>query len=101
MPAVDRPPPRPPWRAASDLSDAEFAELDELLAGIPEPLEPLDASCSTASCAACIVQPRADRRRRAGCRYVFDAGGHRWGEAEPSPEQLRAREPDRCAAMRR
>ena len=22
---------------------------------------------------------------------MFDAGGHRWGEAEPSPEQLRAR----------
>ena len=23
--------------------------------------------------------------------FVFDAGGHRWGEAEPSPEQMRAR----------
>jgi uncharacterized protein len=35
--------------------------------------------------------------------HVFDAGGHRWGESEPGPEQVRAREliARRCAAMNR
>ena len=34
-----------PSRAASsqDLTDEEFAELDELLLATPEPLEPVDA----------------------------------------------------------
>ena len=97
------PPSRPPLAAsAQDLSDAEFAELDDLLAGIPEPLEPLDAVMLDGFLAAVIVQPELIAAER-WLPHVFDAGGHRWGEAEPTPEQLRAREliARRHAAMNR
>ena len=85
----------PPSRGAvaaseQDLSDAEFAELDELLAAIPEPLEPLDVVMLDGFLCGVIVQPTlldAD----GWLPYVFDAGGHRWGEAAPSAEQQRAR----------
>ncbi len=85
----------PPSRGAvaaadQDLSDAEFAELDALLADIPEPLEPLDGVMLDGFLCGVIVQPvllEVD----AWLPYAFDAGGHRWGEAEPSAEQLRAR----------
>jgi uncharacterized protein len=76
--------------SAQDLSDAEFLELDELLAAIPEPLEPLDVVMLDGFLCGVIVQPTlldAD----AWLPYAFDAGGHRWGEAEPAPEQQRAR----------
>ena len=99
--------PAPPSRpalpaAAQDLSDAEFAELDELLAGIPEPLEPLDAVMLDGFIAGVLVQPELIEMER-WLPYVFDAGGHRWGEAEPGPEQRRAREliGRRQAAMNR
>jgi uncharacterized protein len=86
------PPSRPPVGAqAQDLVDAEFAELDDLLAGIPEPLEPLDIVMLDGFLAAIVVQPELVDPER-WLPFVFDAGGHRWGEAEPSPEQLRARE---------
>ncbi len=85
------PPSRPPpGAAAQDLSDAEFAELDELLTAIPEPLEPLDVVMLDGYLCGVIVQPSlidADE----WLPFVFDAGGHRWGEAEPGPEQRRAR----------
>ena len=42
---------------AHDLSDAEFAELDELLAKTPEPLEPLDAVMLDGYLCGVIVQP--------------------------------------------
>ena len=92
---MSQPESAPPSRGAvaaseQDLSDAEFAELDELLAAIPEPLEPLDVVMLDGFLCGVIVQPTlldAD----AWLPYVFDAGGHRWGEAEPSPEQQRAR----------
>lgn len=77
--------------AAQDLNDAEFAELDALLAGIPEPLEPLDVVMLDGYLAAVIVQPELVDAER-WLPHVFDAGGHRWGEAEPSPEQVRARQ---------
>ena len=85
----------PPSRGAvaaaeQDLSDAEFGELDALLAAIPEPLDPLDAVMLDGFLCGVIVQPvllDVD----AWLPYVFDAGGHRWGEAEPSAEQRRAR----------
>ena len=94
-PAMSRPESAPPSRGAvaaadQDLSDAEFAELDELLAQIPEPLEPLDAVMLDGFLCGVIVQPtllEADD----WLPFVFDAGGHRWGEAEPRAEQLRAR----------
>ncbi len=97
------PPSRPPLAAsAQDLSDAEFAELDDLLAGIPEPLEPLDAVMLDGFLAGVIVQPELIATER-WLPHVFDAGGHRWGEAEPTPEQTRAREliARRHAAMNR
>ncbi|ANH69614.1 UPF0149 family protein [Mitsuaria sp. 7] len=43
---------------AHDLSDAEFDELDELLALTPEPLEALDASMLDGYLAGVLVQPR-------------------------------------------
>ena len=76
--------------ADQDLSAAELAELDALLAAIPAPLEPLDVVGLDGFLCGVIVQPvLADVE--AWLPYVFDAGGHRWGEAEPSPEQRRAR----------
>jgi len=97
------PPSRPPLAASlQDLSDAEFAELDELLAGIPEPLEPLDAVMLDGFIAGVLVQPELIDPER-WLPHVFDAGGHRWGESAPGPEQLRAREliARRYAAMNR
>lgn len=40
-----------------DLSDAEFAELDELLASTPEPLEPLDVVMLDGYLCGVLVQP--------------------------------------------
>ena len=76
--------------AAVDLSQDEIGELDALLAAIPEPLEPLDAVMLDGFLCGVVVQPvllEVDD----WLPYVFDAGGHRWGEAEPGPEQRRAR----------
>jgi uncharacterized protein len=42
---------------AHDLTDAEFAELDELLAQTPEPLEPLDVVLLDGYLCGVIVQP--------------------------------------------
>ena len=42
----------------ADLTDAEFAELDELLATTPEPLEALDASMLDGYLCGVLVQPR-------------------------------------------
>jgi uncharacterized protein len=44
--------------STQDLTDAEFAELDELLAATPEPLQPLDASMLDGYLCGVIVQPR-------------------------------------------
>ncbi len=97
------PPSRPPLAAsAQDLSDAEFAELDDLLAGIPEPLDPLDVVMLDGFLAGVIVQPELIDAER-WLPHVFDAGGHRWGEADPTAEQQRARAliARRYAAMNR
>ena len=75
---------------AQDLSVAEFAELDDLLAGVPEPLQPLDVVMLDGFLCGVIVQP-ALLDPETWLPYVFDAGGHRWGEAVPSAEQQRAR----------
>jgi uncharacterized protein len=76
--------------SAQDLSEAEFVELDELLAAIPEPLEPLDAVMLDGFLCGVVVQPTLIDTDD-WLPFVFDAGGHRWGEAEPSAEQQRAR----------
>lgn len=60
--------------AARDLSDAEFAELDELLADTPEPLEPCDAVMLDGFLCGVLVQPvllEAD----AWLPHVFDFEG--------------------------
>jgi uncharacterized protein len=44
-------------QAAHDLTDAEFAELDDLLAATPEPLEPLDAVMLDGYLCGVLVQP--------------------------------------------
>lgn len=44
--------------STSDLTDAEFAELDELLATTPQPLNALDASMLDGYLCGVIVQPR-------------------------------------------
>ena len=91
MDAYSAPWPRPALAASShDLSDTEFAELDDLLAAIPEPLDPLDAVMLDGFLCGVIVQPQL-LATDAWLPYVFDAGGHRWGEAVPGAEQLRAR----------
>jgi uncharacterized protein len=92
---MSQPESEPPSRGAvaaadHDLSDAEFAELDAILADIPAPLEPLDVVMLDGFLSGVIVQPTLPEVD-AWLPYVFDAGGHRWGEAEPSPEQRRAR----------
>lgn len=85
------PPSRPaPGAAARDLSDAEFAELGDLLAGVPEPLQPLDPFMLDGFLAAVVVLPRLVEPE-SWLPYVFDADGHRWGEAEATVEQARAR----------
>ncbi len=43
---------------ATDLTDAEFAELDEMLATTPEPLQALDASMLDGYLCGVLVQPR-------------------------------------------
>ncbi len=44
-------------QTSRDLSDAEFAELDELLADTPEPLEPLDVVMLDGFLCGVLVQP--------------------------------------------
>jgi uncharacterized protein len=92
---MSQPESEPPSRGAiaaaeHDLSDAEFAELDAILADIPAPLEPLDVVMLDGFLCGVIVQPTLPDAD-AWLPFVFDAGGHRWGEAEPAPERRRAR----------
>ena len=56
---------RPPTPApARDLTDAEFAELDDLLAETPEPLEPLDVVMLDGYLCGAIVQPAASGKKK-------------------------------------
>jgi hypothetical protein len=73
-PAMSQPESEPPSRGAiaaadHDLSDAEFAELDAILADIPAPLEPLDVVMLDGFLCGVIVQPTLpDGRRLAAVR---------------------------------
>jgi len=92
---MTQPDTQPPSRGALaaadvDLSQDEIGELDALLAAIPEPLDPLDAVMLDGFLCGVLVQPQLVDVDD-WLPYVFDAGGHRWGEAEPGPEQRRAR----------
>jgi len=70
-----------PKTTAHDLSDAEFAELDELLAATPEPLEPLDAVMLDGFLCAVLVQPVLIAPA-AWLPHVFDF------DATPLPEDI-------------
>jgi uncharacterized protein len=59
---------------AQDLTDAEFAELDELLAQTPEPLEPLDAVMLDGYLCGVLVQPMLIEPA-AWLAHVFDFDG--------------------------
>ena len=83
-------PPAPP--PAHDLSDAEFAELDELLAATPEPLEPLDAVMLDGYLCGVIVQPVL-LERATWLPHVFDF------EARPLPEDVDAGWRERTTAL--
>lgn len=67
--------------ASQDLTDAEFAELDELLAAAPEPLEPLDAVMLDGFLCGLLVQPVVIEPA-AWLPHVFDP------EGGPLPEAL-------------
>ncbi len=53
----DHPIPSTPDTAARDLTDAEFAELDDLLLATPEPLQPLDVVMLDGYLCGVLVQP--------------------------------------------
>ena len=84
------PPSRPAIAVAQrDLSEAEFAELGELLAAIPEPLDPFVLDEADGFVAGIAVQAVAVPSEQ-WLRFIFDAEGHRWGEDQPSAERARA-----------
>jgi uncharacterized protein len=66
-----------------DLTDAEFAELDELLAATPEPLEPLDAVMLDGYLCGVLVQPML-LEPATWLAHVFDFDGR------PLPDEVDA-----------
>ncbi len=85
--------PAPTSRTTSlDLTDAEFAELDELLAATPEPLEPVDAVMLDGYLCGVLVQPvllEADT----WLAHVFDF------EGRPLPDDVDPVWLARCRAL--
>ena len=72
---MPQPPSSPPSRTVSnDLTDAEFAELDELLEQTPEPLEPVDAVMLDGYLCGVLVQPVL-LQPEAWLAHVFDFDG--------------------------
>jgi len=69
--------------APVDLADADFAELDALLARTPEPLEPLDIATLDGYLCGVIVQPIL-LEPQAWLAHVFDA------EGRPLPDDIDA-----------
>ena len=67
--------------APHDLSDAEFAELDDLLAATPEPLEPCDAVMLDGFLCGVLVQPILIEPA-AWLPHVFDF------EGQPLPDSV-------------
>ncbi|MBX3621720.1 MAG: UPF0149 family protein [Rhizobacter sp.] len=65
--------------ATADLTDTEFAELDELLAATPEPLEPLDAVMLDGYLCGVIVQPVL-LAPESWLPHVFDLNGEQLPE---------------------
>ena len=77
--------PNPPSTPAAplDLADADFAELDALLARTPEPLEPLDVVSLDGYLCGVIVQPIL-LEAQAWLAHVYDA------EGRPLPDDVDA-----------
>jgi len=75
-----------------DLTDAEFAELDELLARTPEPLEPLDAVMLDGYLCGVLVQPVL-LEPAAWLPHVFDF------DATPLPDDVDAAWHQRTTAL--
>jgi uncharacterized protein len=78
--------------AVSDLTDAEFAELDELLAATPEPLEPVDVVMLDGYLCGVLVQPVLIAPP-AWLGHVFDFDGR------PLPDDVDPVWRDRCTAL--
>jgi uncharacterized protein len=89
MSLTTRPPAPPP---AHDLTDAEFAELDGLLAATPEPLEPLDAVMLDGYLCGVIVQPVL-LEPATWLAHVFDFDGR------PLPDEVDALWLERTTAL--
>ena len=84
---------RPPTPApAHDLTDAEFAELDELLAATPEPLEPLDVVMLDGYLCGVIVEPVL-LEPATWLAHVFDFDGR------PLPDAVDAAWQERTTAL--
>ena len=75
-----------------DLTDAEFAELDELLAATPEPLEPLDAVMLDGYLCGVLVQPLL-LEPATWLAHVFDFDG------TPLPDDADAQWQQRTTAL--
>lgn len=84
----------PPSNAprAHDLTDAEFAELDDLLVQTPEPLEPLDAVMLDGYLCGVIVQPVL-LEQATWLAHVFDFDGR------PLPDDVDAAWLERTTAL--
>ena len=67
--------------AHSDLTDTEFAELDDLLAATPEPLQPVDAVMLDGFLCGVLVQPLL-LEPAAWLPHVFDF------DAQPLPDDV-------------
>ena len=78
--------------ALQDLTDAEFAELDELLAATPAPLQPLDVSMLDGFLCGVLVQP-ARIEADAWLPEIFDFDG------QALPEDTDAAWLDRITAL--
>lgn len=85
-------PPPTVQSAARDLTDAEFAELDDLLQQTPEPLQPVDAVMLDGFLCGVLVQPRLLSSEE-WLPYVFDFDG------QPLPDTADADWRERTTAM--
>ena len=91
MAAPQQQPPTP--RSVShDLTDAEFAELDGLLAATPEPLEPVDVVMLDGYLCGVLVQPVL-LQPEAWLAHVFDF------DARPLPDDVAPAWHDRVVAL--
>lgn len=86
------PAPTQPKTASRDLTDAEFAELDDLLAATPEPLEPLDAVMLDGYLCGVLVQPVL-LEPATWLAHVFDFDGR------PLPDDVNADWRQRTTAL--